>query len=62
METAVHIPASIIEDALRGKSASGCDVRLLASLWAVNTTLLEVNTTEPPTILANGVWYAIRHA
>lgn len=60
-ETSVHIPASIIENALQGQSLDKCNVRLLVSLWSVNTSLLQVNSSEDatPIALANGIWSAL---
>lgn len=58
-ESSIHLPASIFESILGDKSLAGCDVRIVVSLWDIDSELLLVNNTEDTSTVAalvHGQW------
>lgn len=43
--SSIFLPGSILQDILMGQDLEGCDVRIVVSIWDVETSLLQVNTT-----------------
>lgn len=58
--SSIHIPGSLVMDALGGQDLEGCNVRVIASLWDVDPSFFTVNSSaagvvdEPP--LVHGMW------
>lgn len=58
-QSSIHIPGTLVMDALGGQDLKGCDVRVVASLWDVSPSFFNVNSSaavvdEPP--LVHGMW------
>ncbi len=43
--SSIFLPDSLVWDALGGQDLGNCDVRVIASLWNVDPSLLEVNNS-----------------
>ena len=43
--SSIFLPSSIIDEALMGKNISGCGVRMIVSLWDVDTSLMDVDSS-----------------
>ena len=57
--SSIFLPGSILQDILMGQDLEGCDVRIVVSIWDVETSLLQVNTTTINTetqTLVHGMW------
>ena len=60
-QSSIFLPGSLLLDALGGQDFGNCSIRVIASLWDVDLSLLQVNNsassgnqnTEP---LVHGVW------
>ena len=59
-QSSIYLPDSLLLDALGGQDFGDCDVRVIASLWNVDPTLLEVNNSvivnDSEEELVYGMW------
>ena len=57
-ESSIFLPASILRSILGDQNLTGCDVRIVVSMWDIDSQLLEVNSSNvsstPP--LVHGRW------
>lgn len=60
-QSSIQLPASIFDSILGDRNLSGCDVRIVVSLWDINNELLEVNDTGSNQVaeLVYGQWLVL---